>query len=351
MGSRMGRPPRFIPAGATVEITCRTIGGRFLMRPGQEMNEAILATLGRALHLVPIDLHAFAFLSNHWHALVTTPDALSVALFMAHVHGNIARAVQRLTGWVGPVWQRRAETIVVIDDDAAVGRLRYIVAQGTKEALVGSPLDWPGVSSTRALSSGEALSGTWCDRRRAAQIRRTGREPHQAEIMTRYPIDLAPLPAWSHHEPTRRRALVQALISSVEEDARAAGTIPLGAAAVLAQDPYDAPAHFVPRPPPLVHASTAAGRIAFRATWLAFVSAFRAAAKAVRSSSPVAFPTGAFPPAAAFVPWHECARPVPVEARPPPAKAVRSRPASVRARRGGPASARHGPGTASDAAS
>jgi hypothetical protein len=330
----MTRHPRFIPAHSTVEITCRTIGGRFLLRPGDEMNEAILATLGRALHLFPIDLHAFAFLSNHWHALLTAPDAFALSMFMAHVHGNIARAAQRLTGWEGPVWKRRAETILVVDDDAAVGRLRYIVAQGTKEALVASPLDWPGVSSTRALTTGDAMVGTWCDRRRAAQIRRAGRAPHPAEITTRYPIELAPLPAWSRYPPARRRALVQALVDSVEADARAAGAVPLGAEAVLAQDPRGAPAHFVPRRPPAVHASTATGRRAFRATWLAFVSAFRAAAQAVRSSAPTSFPSGAFPPAAAFVPWHE-----------------RSRVASVRSRRGGPASARHGPGTASDAAS
>jgi putative transposase len=318
----MSRHPRFIPPISTVEITCRTIGGRFLLRPGDQMNEAILATLGRALHLVPVELHAFAFLSNHWHALLTTPDALALAAFMAHVHGNIARAAQRLYGWDGPVWKRHAETILVVDDDAAVERLRYIVAQGTKEALVGSPLDWPGVSSTRALAGGEALAGTWYDRRRAAQIRRAGREPNSAEVATRYPIDLVPLPAWSRYPPERRRAMIQALVASVEADARAAGAAPLGAEAVLAQDPRAAPAHFVPRPPPKVHASTAAAATAFRTLWLAFASAFRAAADEVRAASPPTFPSGAFPPAAAFVPWDQPAPRSGRGAAGPPARRV-----------------------------
>jgi hypothetical protein len=328
----MGRSPRFIPAGATVEITCRTVGGRFLLRPGEAMNHAILAVLGRALHLLPIDLHAFAFLSNHWHGLVTTPDAQALAMFMEHVHGNVARAAQMLHGWDGPVWKRGAETIVVMDDDAAVGRLRYIIAQGTKEGLVASPLDWPGVSSTRALATGEPLVGSWCDRRRTSQIRRSGREPTPAEIYTRYPIPLAPLPAWSRYSAARRRALVIDLVCSVEDEARAAGGTPLGAAVICAMDPHAAPAAFVPRRPPCVHASTAAARSDFKTLRQAFFAAFDAASDTVRSTSPAKFPLGAFPPAAAFVPWREGDRP-------------------FRRRRGEPASARHGPDTASGAAS
>jgi uncharacterized DUF497 family protein len=51
----MSRPLRFIPEeGALVEITCRTIHSRYLLRPDPALNEIVLGVLGRAqrLHLV-----------------------------------------------------------------------------------------------------------------------------------------------------------------------------------------------------------------------------------------------------------------------------------------------------------
>src|SRR4051794_5074321 len=97
---RMSRQsPRYVPAGYVVEITARTVGGRFLLRPSAELNATILAVLGRALALFPVDLHAVAFMSNHWHALVSVPDARALTQFVQHVHSNIARAANRLCEW------------------------------------------------------------------------------------------------------------------------------------------------------------------------------------------------------------------------------------------------------------
>ena len=39
----MGRTLRFIPeGGALVEVTCRTIHGRFLFRPSRELNDIVV---------------------------------------------------------------------------------------------------------------------------------------------------------------------------------------------------------------------------------------------------------------------------------------------------------------------
>jgi hypothetical protein len=51
-----------------VEVTCRTIQGRFLLKPSDELREIVIGTLSRAQRLYPVDIHAFVFMSNHYRA-------------------------------------------------------------------------------------------------------------------------------------------------------------------------------------------------------------------------------------------------------------------------------------------
>ena len=45
----MSRYPRYVPhSGALVEITYRTVQGRFLLRPDSELNELVVGVLARA---------------------------------------------------------------------------------------------------------------------------------------------------------------------------------------------------------------------------------------------------------------------------------------------------------------
>jgi REP element-mobilizing transposase RayT len=282
-----------------VEVTTRTAGARLLLRPGPMLNERILGILGRALHLYPVELHAVVFLSNHWHALVTVADAEALAAFLRYVNGNVAKAVQEINGWQGPVWQRRAQVIVVADEAAAEARLRYVLAHGAKEGLVASPKDWPGVTCARALAGEERLVGAWVDRTRAGQIERGGRVPHPAEVTTWYPIELAPLPHWAPWPERRRRAMVVALIGDVEREAR--GRRLLGARGVLAQDPHAMPVTSKQGRAPWVHAVGRAARAVFLAARRVFLDAYGAAAACLRRGRPAALPAGCFPPRAGFV--------------------------------------------------
>jgi REP-associated tyrosine transposase len=277
-----------------VEITTRTVGARRLLRPCPELNRRILGILGRALHLYPVDLHAFVFLSNHWHALLSVPDAAALAAFLRYVNGNVARAAQRVHRWAGPVWHDRAHVIVVADDGAAEARLRYVLAHGAKERLVASPLDWPGVTCARALAGRERLVGAHVDRVRAWRLARAGRVPAPAAITTRYPIDLAPLPHWAAWPADRRRRAVAALIADLERDHRGAPV--LGVRAVLAQDPHAPPAHAKRTAAPRVHAAHRATRAVFLAARALFLAAYRAAATALRRGLPAALPAACFPP-------------------------------------------------------
>ena len=63
----MGHPQRYIPeGGALVEITVRTLQGRYLLRPDKRgrVNEVVLGVLGRAQRLYSISIVAISVLSS-----------------------------------------------------------------------------------------------------------------------------------------------------------------------------------------------------------------------------------------------------------------------------------------------
>jgi REP element-mobilizing transposase RayT len=133
----MGRKLRYIPdGGALVEVTCRTLQGRLLLRPSPELNDITAGILGRTQRLYPVDIVAFQALSNHYHALLFVKSAKRLAEFAGYLNSNLAREVGRLTGWTGKVWGKRYQAIPISDEEEAqVARLKYVLSHGVKENL------------------------------------------------------------------------------------------------------------------------------------------------------------------------------------------------------------------------
>jgi len=286
-----------------VEITARTVGARFLLRPTPALTERILGSLGRALWRLPIDLHAFAFLSNHWHALMTTPDALTVARFLQHVHSTVAVAVNELHGWDGKVFGRASQIVVAADSDER--RLRYVLAQGAKEGLVPSPLDWPGAHSARALCGLEELHGVWRDRSREARVRAGGgngggREPREDEMSTVYPIPLVPIPSWARWSLEARHERARELVAEIDRDAAEKHPVPLGRDFILAQDPTAQPRNSKQSRAGVIHTSNAETRAEFLYARKVFTWEHRGASHDLRAGRPTEVPAMCFPPTTPF---------------------------------------------------
>ena len=71
---------RFIPEeGAMVEVSCRTIQSRYLLRPSPALNEIILGVIVRAQRLYPLEVSGFVFPSTHYHLTLWVPDAKRLA--------------------------------------------------------------------------------------------------------------------------------------------------------------------------------------------------------------------------------------------------------------------------------
>jgi hypothetical protein len=299
---------RFIPdGGSLVEVTCRAIHGRLLLRPGHSLNEIIIGALARSKQLYGVRLIAFSFVSNHFHLHLEVDDAHQLARFMCHFSSKLAREVGRLTGWREKIFGRRYQAILVSPEEAAqIERLTYVLSHGAKEGLVDSPRDWPGVHSVRAMLGEEELKGYWFDRTKeyAARHRREKFDP--MKYATPETLTLDPLPCWKHLADKERCNRVAALVAEIEKQAAArreeTGIPSLGAKAILTQNPQSRPRHSKRSPSPFCHAASKGWRQLLRTAYAEFVAAFRRAAERLkRGDRDVRFPQGSFPPPLPFV--------------------------------------------------
>ena len=156
-----GERLRFIPPSPTlVFVTCRTIQGRDLFRPGPQINDIFLGILGRAQRRHGMRICGVCVMSSHFHLLLEVEDARQLSRFMRDLKSKLAREVNRLTGWRGTVFHRRYDMAVVTEEEGAqIEKLTYLISHGVKEKLVERAQEWPGVYCVKALLEGESLTG------------------------------------------------------------------------------------------------------------------------------------------------------------------------------------------------
>jgi hypothetical protein len=248
-----------------------------------------------------VRLHAFTFASNHFHLLVWARGA-ALASFMQYLRANLSKKVGRLVEWSGGFWERRYSAEPVLDDEALMGRLRYVLAHGVKEGLVEKSADWPGLTCLPQLLGPARRLFRWFNWTKRWSKRGSenvgGAQGHFAQEWAE-PVELevAPLPCWEGLGEEERQRAVRGLVEEVEAEARARGTPVLGARAVRAQHPHTRPEHLKRSPRPLGHASTREALKELREEYRAFVAAFREAAARWRRGDFLArFPLYSFPP-------------------------------------------------------
>jgi REP element-mobilizing transposase RayT len=302
----MPRRIRFIPEGSLVEVTSRTIQGRFLLTPSPEVRLLTLGVLARANRLYPLEIHAFAFLSNHYHLLVTVASAERLARFINYLNSNLAREMGRVVHWREKFWGRRYQAVVVSTEEAAqVERLRYVLSHGCKENLVARPEDWPGAHCAAALRHGTKLVGKWVNRTLESRTARGRSRVSHDSFVDLEELTLSPLPCWRHLSASECATRVDSLLATIELERsrrnKELGCAPFGARRIARQDPFERPNRRPRRPLPLVHAISRSARRRFRSAYRDFVAAYRRAAAKLREGRlDTDFPFGSFPPSLPF---------------------------------------------------
>ena len=318
----MSTPYRFIPESAkrwrnkkdepiaVVEVTIRTILGLFLLKPTSRNTSLILGVLGRAKQLLGFELYGYAFLSNHGSMLLGVRSAAHLAQVMEYVHGNIARELGRKehSDWQGRFWGRRGRAIVVLTDQDLIERLRYLLANSTKEGLVSHPTRWPGAHCARALCHGRSDVGAWVDRTKLRRLRRAAKGSEKritdADVTTYYRVHLDRLPCWSECSELQYQGRIRSMCNDIRQQAARerveTGRQVLGVKRILRLSPHHRPGGVHKSPAPPVHCRNHRRRVGFIEHYKAFVESYQSAYTNLHQTLiSGTFPPGGVPPTSA----------------------------------------------------
>jgi REP element-mobilizing transposase RayT len=293
----MGWPIRMYDSREIYFVTLRCMQGRLLLRPSPRTNEVLAGILARAARMFSVHLFGFVFASNHVHLIARAPEG-NLPRFMQFLAANISRKVARLTGWRGAFWERRYSAEPILDDEALLGRLRYVLAHGVKERLVRRCRDWPGLNSLGLMLRSSVRSAKWFNwTRRWRDRRQLAADRYGSAWVEREELSLTILPPLAARSASARRRFCLRTVAAIEEDAARDPRPVFGVRAVLAQRPQFRPTRPARRPRPLCHTSIRMVLELFRGHYRSYVERFREASVAWRRGHLAAnFPEGAVRP-------------------------------------------------------
>lgn len=202
------------------EVTLCTIDRRWWFEADNVgMRRGILGALAAAQRRTRVRVHAFVFMSNHYHGLFSADFPEQFSMFLQLFHAAVARLVNRRWQRVGPVWSGRAVVIPVApDEESLMQRLEYLLAQNGKAGVGAHPRAWPGASSTPWLLDGAPLVGECVDQTAIALAGRNGRDPGDSSRFTEeLAVEMAPLPCFAGRADGEWRAQIRQLAQAVAE--------------------------------------------------------------------------------------------------------------------------------------
>src|SRR5512133_562855 len=139
--------PRQVLAGTTYLVTRRCTQRQLLLRPGAATNGIFLYVLALAARRYRVLVHAFCVLSNHFHLVVTDPDARLPA-FEQYLDALVARAVNASLGRWESFWAPSSYSAVALaSDEDVVSKVAYVLANPVAAGLVRRASEWPGLWS------------------------------------------------------------------------------------------------------------------------------------------------------------------------------------------------------------
>ena len=199
-------------------VTNRCIEAMYLIRPDddEETQRICLACLAWAAKKHEIEVFAYIFMSNHFHLLVRALKQ-NLSAFMRDFQRELAARLNRHRNRSGTVFPRPYDAPKIIDDATFQEKLKYIVNNACLSDLVRHPEDWPGVSSWKSHTTGEAQVGRLIDYKELRRLRRKDPSTPREEAMRHDKLELAKPPQWADKSDEEVQALVTALI---EERAR-----------------------------------------------------------------------------------------------------------------------------------
>lgn len=225
--------PRQVLAGSTYLVTRRCSERRYFLRPTERSNRTFLFILAVAAEKHGIQVHAYCVLSNHYHLVVTDPQA-QLPDFQRYLDGLVARATNASLGRWESFWDPDSYSAVRLEDAPTIlDKIVYVLTNPVAAGLVRRGSDWPGLWS----DPGAIGRGAVEVRRPLEFFRRDGPMPALARL------DLVRPPGFESDigftDRLRNRAREEE--DAAAERLRRAGRRFLSPARVVAQDPFACP--------------------------------------------------------------------------------------------------------------
>lgn len=117
----------------------------FLLRPRPIVEQAFIYVCAIAAEKFSVEVHAVVVLSNHWHALLTDPEA-NLPSFYKYVHMYVAKILNCEIGRYENLWSTEKTSVVTLAESVDVlDKLTYLMANPVAGQLVQRGKDWPGL--------------------------------------------------------------------------------------------------------------------------------------------------------------------------------------------------------------
>jgi len=232
--------PRRLRPGTTYLVTRRCLDRQFLLRPSKVVNQAFGFLLAIAARRFDIDLHACCVMSNHVH-LVLTDRKAQLPAFHRFLDSLVARSMNALLGRRDYFWASSSYSAVALQGPSdVVDKAAYVLANPVAAGLVRRGRQWPGL-----WLGPERLT------RRELEFERPSRffrSRGTTALPDRASLGLVSPPGFDSSEAFGRAVAIalQSREHVAELEVRAAGRTFLGAAAVLAQQPFARPRSLEP---------------------------------------------------------------------------------------------------------
>jgi len=280
--------PREILPGRSYLVTRRTTHRQFLLRPSRVTNQNVRYCLALAAERTGVILHAVCVMSNHWHGVVTDPEA-RLPEFTECFHKLLAKAQNASLGRWENLWSSDKTSLVLLTSEQDVlEKMAYTLANPTVAGLVKSPEEWPGVISGRF--GGEDLAEM-----PDAFFDEDGELPDSTELRFVRPLIFASLTDAELY--ARLRDEVATRVRAAREEMTRVGRAFLGRESVLRQNFDATPRTEAPRrnPSPRIAGRSSVERVAAIRRMCEFFRAYRAAWNEWRQGKRDAtFPAGTY---------------------------------------------------------
>jgi REP element-mobilizing transposase RayT len=220
--------------GTTAFVTRRCSERRFFLRPSQGTNEIVLYVLALAARRYHVLVHALCALSNHVHLVVTDVEGRLPA-FMQYVDSLVARAVNASLGRFEGFWATDGSYSAVepLDPSDVLAKMAYVLANPVAAGLVKRGAEWPGV---------------WTAPEQIGTTKLTVRKPKgffdpKGYLPDTVELELTVPPGFASPDQFRSQlaAAVRELEKKHAQELASKGRRIIGAARVLAQNPFARP--------------------------------------------------------------------------------------------------------------